>query len=926
MAAAGLVAGAGPAQALPVAAGGTSPAAQATLRTDGGSAAAVRAVTDVPLHEVDLTVAPPSGLSAFALPAPSTTGPTLDETDPDTTASDATTPDAATADRPHGSDRVRTEPIATSEHTTLGVSWADPAASLAVQVRTRTDGTWSQWRALDDEVTSPDASTSEAQRTLRGGTEAVWIGDADAVELSFPATTAVPADLELTLVGDAATDGVTGDVTDGAGTAAGTATTDGTGARTAAATTTAALEDGDVGALAQASSVAAPAIVSRAEWGAAPQLCAFDVASTLQFAVVHHTAGSNAYTSVAQAMAQIRNDQRYHQQSRGWCDIGYNYLVDKWGNVYEGRAGSGDRPVIGVHAGGFNTGSVGVSMLGEYGAVAPPAATQESVARLIAWRLASYHRDPAGSFWYTTGGGENSRYAAGTRLQLPVVIGHRDVAFTACPGERGYAMLGAVRSRARDLVGSQMVNPYLLSTSLAYGAGTAVASDVVGSIGWTLTVVDRRTGVELVRRAGSTGPTSGTTIAGWDGRSDAGVALGAGPYTLTMTGTDLVDGSPLVPWSQNFEITGSQNPPVVAAVPLTGSLRYEAVDPARLVDTRATGGSLGASSRMDLKVAGVAGVPADAKAVALNITAVSSAGVSYVSAWPAGQARPGASVLNADAGRTTAASTVVGVGGQGLVSLYNNAGSVHLVVDVTGYFTDSGATDGYAPLTTAARALDTRTSGGAIPAGGRRTVPLAGTSGIPADATAVVVNVVSRAAGYGNVAVVPSGSAPGITSTVNHVPGRDVANRAVVPLRSGAVDVNVAGSAADVVVDVVGWFGPGGTQRFTPVAPARAFDTRLTGRQLGDGQTRTFPVASVGGVPADASSVVLNLTATRANAYATYLTAWGPGSRPATSDLNAGAGADIANVTFVRPGTSGVSVYNNAGSVDVVGDVMGYFR
>lgn len=913
VAAAGLVAGAGPAQALPVPAGGTPPVARA------GAVATPPAVTDVPVHDVDITIAPTSGLSAFAVPEPVSP----DGAAPGGAGQDATTPDAATADRPHGSDRVRTGAIAASSHTTLGVSWADPGASLAVQVRTRTDGTWSPWRALDDEVTSPDASTSEAQRTLRGGTEAIWIGGADAVELSFPATGEPPRDVDLTLVGDAATDGVTGATAD-ASSAAGPV--DSADARTASSTTASALEDADVTALAETSSVAAPGIISRAEWGAAPQLCAFDVASTLMFAVVHHTAGSNDYTSVAQAMAQIRNDQRYHQQSRGWCDIGYNYLVDKWGNVYEGRAGSGSRPVIGVHAGGFNTGSVGVSMLGEYGAVSPSAATQESVSRLIAWRLSAYHRDPAGTFSYTTGGGENSRYPAGTRLQLPVVIGHRDVAFTACPGERGYAMLGSVRSRARALIGSQMVNPYLLSTSLAYGSGTAVASDVVGSIGWTLTVVDRRTGVELVRRTGSTGPTSGTTIAGWDGRSDAGVALGAGPYTLTMTGTDLVNGSPLVPWSQNFEVAGSQNPPVVAAVPLTGSLRYEAVDPARLVDTRATGGSLGPSSRMDLKVAGVAGVPADAKAVALNVTAVNSAGVSYVSAWPAGQARPGSSVLNADAGRTTAAATVVGVGGQGLVSLYNNAGSVHLVVDVTGYFTDAGATDGYAPLATAARALDTRTSGGAIAAGGRRTVTLAGTAGVPADATAVVVNVVSRAGGAGNVAVVPSGSAPGLTSTVNHVPGRDVANRAVVPLRSGAVDVNVAGSAADVVVDVVGWFGPGGTQRFTPVAPARAFDTRLTGRQLGERETRTFPVASVGGVPADASSVVLNLTATRANAYATYLTAWGPGARPATSDLNAGAGADIANVTFVRPATSGVSVYNNAGSVDVVGDVMGYFR
>src|SRR5665647_2868216 len=109
-----------------------------------------------------------------------------------------------------------------------------------------------------------------------------------------------------------------------------------------------------------------PTIITREQWGARPQVCTPDVATThgLIGAVVHHTAGSNGYSTIAEAMQQIRGDQAYHIDGRGWCDIGYNFVVDKWGNIYEGRANSLTRPVIGVHAGGFNTGTVGVSMLG----------------------------------------------------------------------------------------------------------------------------------------------------------------------------------------------------------------------------------------------------------------------------------------------------------------------------------------------------------------------------------------------------------------------------------------------------------------------------------------------------------------------------------------------------------------------------------
>ncbi len=810
-------------------------------------------------------------------------------------------------------DRVVTPPVDTADVQTVGVTWPAgvEAADLAPRARSLTDGQWSPWSDLEASDLAPDAGGVDAAHQLRGGTDALWIGDADAVQLSFAGTAdGGPADMVLALVGSPEEEPDAPTATSAPATWRGDDATGG-------GATVAQTADVRTSAVAPAS-VAAPRVYSRAEWGARAQACAPDVARTLLAAVVHHTAGSNAYASVAQAMQQIRNDQAYHITGRGWCDIGYNFLVDKWGNVYEGRANSGTQPVIGVHAGGFNTSTVGVSMLGDYSSTTPSAATQESVARVIAWRLASYHRDPMSTVGYTTQGGENSRFGPGT-IALPVVVGHRDTAYTACPGNGGYAVLGAIKSRARALIGAGFVNPATTTTSMGIGGSVSVTGGVITGASWSLAVTDTRTGIIVQRVNGSSGASGGGTIATWDGKVPAGTAAGPGTYRLTLTGT--YGATTLVPYETTVTVTGSQNPPTVAPVPLTGDLGFVPMTPVRVLDTRPSAGALGPASRVDVQVAGVAGVPADAKAVAMTVTAVNSSTITHVRAWPAGQARPDASVLNTDPGRTTAGSLVVGVGGEGKVSLWNNLGSTHLVVDVTGYYTTASST-GYAALGTATRVLDTRVSGEVVQPRVRRTVQVAGVGGVPADATAVAVNVVSvRPGGFGYVAVVPSGAAVGTTSTVNNQPGRDTANRAVVTLTNGGLDVYVDGVAQHVVVDVVGWYGSGATAEFTPVAPVRAFDTR-SGTPLGAGETRSLVVS---GLPADARSVAMNLTSTGATSAATYLTVWGAGGRPGTSDLNAGAGRDQANQVYVSPAGGRVNVYNDLGSSHVVADVFGYF-
>lgn len=474
---------------------------------------------------------------------------------------------------------------------------------------------------------------------------------------------------------------------------------------------------------------------------------------------------------------------------------------------------------------------------------------------------------------------------------------------------------------------ARILDPSVSATSVGQGADVVLSGGVVGTLTWTLEVADARTGKVIHQSTGTASRATGLAVV-WSTRNSRAEPVGPGPYRLRLTGVDTLSGLPLDPYSATVEVTGSQNPPTVAAVPLVGALAYVPVTPARLLDTRTHALSLGPRSRTDVRVTGVAGVPVDAKAVSLNVTAVHSSSISYIRAWPAGSPMPASSVLNTDSRRSASgAGVIVGVGGEGKVSLYNNGGSTHLVVDVTGYYTPA-AGSGYGALARSQRVLDTR-SGGAVPApGAPRTVQVAGVGGVPTDASAVVVNVTSvQARGDGYVSVVPQGSVP-TTSTVNHLPGADVANRATVALARGQLDVHAAGATGNVVLDVVGWYGPGGTAVFTPVQPIRVADTRTAGGPIGAGEARTVPLGAAGSLPPGTVAAAVTMTATQQTAGTTFMTAFPSGSPlPGTSDLNTGAGRDQGNLALVTLGADGaVDFYNNAGATQLVVDLTGYFR
>jgi hypothetical protein len=186
-----------------------------------------------------------------------------------------------------------------------------------------------------------------------------------------------------------------------------------------------------------------PLILSRASWGADERIRRGPphYSDSVRFAVVHHTAGSNSYTR-AQAAAIVRGIQRYHVLANGWDDIGYNFLVDKYGQIFEGRYGGVDRNVVGAHAQGFNSGSSGVALIGNYERAAVSPAARTALTRLIAWRLDVAHVDPLSTFsWRSTG---NPRFPAGRSITLRTISGHRDTGYTTCPGSQLYGALPAL--------------------------------------------------------------------------------------------------------------------------------------------------------------------------------------------------------------------------------------------------------------------------------------------------------------------------------------------------------------------------------------------------------------------------------------------------------------------------------------------------
>ena len=390
-----------------------------------------------------------------------------------------------------------------------GVSFVGDA-DADVELRASEDGrTWTPWTHAEvatDE--GPDRDADERSRSARHVTQPVWTGAADHVQVRVDGEA---RDLRLHAV-DAAGHGES--LLDKAG-------------RMLRGLFTSTSDEADALTI-------EPTIVTREEWGADESIRRDDPSyGTVRFAVLHHTVHANDY-SREEAEALVRSIYAYHVKSNGWDDIGYNFLVDRFGTIYEGRAGGVDRAVIGAHTEGFNTYSTGVAMLGTFTSVTPPDATLDAVERLMAWRLDVAHVDPMGEVTVTSRG--SGRYPSGTSVTVDGIVGHRDLGQTSCPGELGYRQLAAIRT-AVDGIGHPKIYAPSASPSTIEGRqktsyeDTTITAVASGPLAWTVTIEGSRSGV--VHTATSTGESFRMT---WGGTDESGANVPPGSYTVTLAG------------------------------------------------------------------------------------------------------------------------------------------------------------------------------------------------------------------------------------------------------------------------------------------------------------------------------------------------------------------------------------------------------
>ncbi|WGY00652.1 N-acetylmuramoyl-L-alanine amidase [Nocardioides sp. QY071] len=301
---------------------------------------------------------------------------------------------------------LRTAEQRTDRFALLGVTWAAGSGQVRVRVR-GADGSWSPWRGVPALRDLPDRGTTEA-RSAPAGTEPLWVGDSDGVQVEVTGAVERPV---LTLVdpGDHPND--------------------------------------PVDARPKRHRSLRPRIRSRRSWGAKERWATGKPkrVKTVEQVHVHHTATGNDYRK-RDVPRILRAIYRYHTKTLGWSDVGYNYFVDRFGRIWAGRRGAdGDRDTRGAHTLGFNHTSVGIAVLGSYQEAAPTPKVLAGVAKIAAWKLRKYHRDPLATTPVLSHGSD--LYPKGTVATLPVIDGHRDTNDTECPGQYLYAALPDIRLR-----------------------------------------------------------------------------------------------------------------------------------------------------------------------------------------------------------------------------------------------------------------------------------------------------------------------------------------------------------------------------------------------------------------------------------------------------------------------------------------------
>lgn len=382
-------------------------------------------------------------------------------------------------------------------------------------------------------------------------------------------------------------------------------------------------------------------------------------------------------------------------------------------------------------------------------------------------------------------------------------------------------------------------------------------------------------------------------------------------------------------------ISGSAPPPPISA-------GFHSVSPVRLLDTRHAVGvgtttPLGAGGVVVLQVSGRAGVPANVTAVVLNITVTQPTAAGFVAVYPDGSPTPTALDVNFAKSQTLANLVTTQVV-DGMVNIYNHTGTVHVIADVAGYYTASGA-ETYHSMKPAVRRLDTRNGTGApkaqLGAGKSLTVTVSGgPQSIPANVSSVIMNLtVANATANSYLIAYPSSlaNAPNVSS-MNFAAHQVISNLVEVPVVNGTIKIYNFGGATDVIGDILGYYTPDTSAQFQTLPQVlHVLDTRngtgTGGRKaaVGNGGTLKLQLAGVNGIPSTIDGVVLNVAEIGPTANGN-ITVYADGTQPAnTPNLYYGTGQTLAAHVIVPVTDGAVDIHNFGGTTNIAIDIAGFY-
>ena len=415
----------------------------------------------------------------------------------------------------------------------------DPRTRMLVRVRE--DGQWTGWEQLGVNADRPSPGSAEAAGA-RYGSDPLLTAEADGVQVRMDTPDGLkPANTQLVLLDNPVT-------------------------KDDANLPDSQASDNPIASV-EAGTVSAPMpnIITRAQWGADESLRrgSATYAGTIKAAFLHHTVTTNNYTP-EQAAQQVRNLYAYFTKSLRYSDMAYNFIVDRFGRLYEGRAGGMDQAVVGGHTAGFNQDTFAVSALGNFQSASPAPeqmnAIDDAVAQLFAWKLALNHRDPNGSTQLTSDSSAGtSKYRAGQVANALVIGGHRDIGSTACPGKFLEPQLPAIRAATTAKMGVTAMNP-AVGPAVAWGSNQPLVLNTTTNapLTWTVNISSRCGAVVRTLTGVQTAP--GALAVNWDLKDNAGNAVPPGTYSFNLTGTSGADS--IYPWTGTGVITTAPGSPI----------------------------------------------------------------------------------------------------------------------------------------------------------------------------------------------------------------------------------------------------------------------------------------------------------------------------------------------------------------------------